>query len=106
MIVSVADTVRHAHDSDIGLSMSEHHNPGAQLAGSVSQARRAVGWSQRELAERCGLSRPTIARIEAGQHVRMAVPVVARIHGGKPSAATGTRAWIEVPGRVLPWFLN
>lgn len=37
----------------------------------IREARDARGWSQGELAERCGLSRPTIARIEAGQHVRM-----------------------------------
>ena len=73
--------------------MSEHHNPGAQLAGSVSQARRAVGWSQRELAERCGLSRPTIARIEAGQHVRMAtLETVAEVLGLRLELGSPTKA--------------
>lgn len=38
---------------------------------SVSEARKALGWSQRELAERAGVSRPTVARIEAGQQVRV-----------------------------------
>ena len=37
----------------------------------IRDARDQRGWSQTELAERCGLSRPTIARIEAGHHVRM-----------------------------------
>lgn len=41
------------------------------LGHRIREARDAHGWSQGELAERCGLSRPTIARIEAGQHVRM-----------------------------------
>jgi len=42
------------------------------LGQRIRDARDLRGWSQAELAERCGLSRPTIARIEAGQHVRMA----------------------------------
>lgn len=37
----------------------------------VSEARKALGWSQSELAERAGVSRPTVARIEAGQQVRV-----------------------------------
>ena len=41
------------------------------LGQRIREARDAHGWSQGELAGRCGLSRPTIARIEAGQHVRM-----------------------------------
>ena len=48
----------------------------------IREARDARGWSQGELAERCGLSRPTIARIEAGQHVRMGtLETVARALG-------------------------
>lgn len=41
------------------------------LGQRIREARDVSGWSQSELAERSGLSRPTIARIEAGQHVRM-----------------------------------
>ncbi len=41
------------------------------LGERIREARDARGWSQGELAKRCGLSRPTIARIEGGQHVRM-----------------------------------
>lgn len=37
----------------------------------ISKARKARGWSQSELAERAAVSRPTIARIEAGQQVRV-----------------------------------
>lgn len=37
------------------------------LGESVRGARKARGWSQTELAHRAGVSRPTIARIEAGQ---------------------------------------
>ena len=37
----------------------------------IREARDARGRWQRELAEWSGVSRPTIARIEAGNHVRM-----------------------------------
>lgn len=41
------------------------------LGQRVREARRARGWSQSELAERSGVSRPTVARIEAGTQVRV-----------------------------------
>lgn len=41
------------------------------LGARIRQAREDRGWSQSNLAEQTGLSRPTIARIEAGHHVRM-----------------------------------
>jgi len=51
--------------------MSRQRDAAARLGGRVSEARRSRGWSQSELAHQVGLSRPTIARIEAGHHVRM-----------------------------------
>ena len=42
-------------------------NPGECIRG----ARNARTWSQSRLAKQADVSRPTIARIEAGQHVRM-----------------------------------
>lgn len=44
---------------------------GASVADRIREARRACGWSQTRLAIKAGVSRPTIARIEAGQRVRM-----------------------------------
>lgn len=41
----------------------------ACIAHRVRETRRARGWSQAELAVRAGVSRPTVARIEGGQHV-------------------------------------
>lgn len=35
----------------------------------IREARRARGWSQTELGERSGVSRPTIARVEANNDV-------------------------------------
>lgn len=43
----------------------------AGVAERVREARRARGWSQSELATKAGVSRPTVARIEGGQHVLM-----------------------------------
>lgn len=37
----------------------------------VRRARQALTWSQAELAEQAGVSRPTVARLEAGQDVSM-----------------------------------
>ncbi|WP_077353152.1 helix-turn-helix transcriptional regulator [Tessaracoccus flavescens] len=39
------------------------------FGNAVRDARRALGWSQSALAERSGVSRPTIARLEAGRGV-------------------------------------
>lgn len=38
----------------------------------IREARDALGWTQKTLAERAGVSRPTIARIERGNDVSTA----------------------------------
>lgn len=43
-----------------------------KIGAKVRSARTTQCWSQGELAERAGLSRPTIARIEAGRDVSTA----------------------------------
>jgi transcriptional regulator with XRE-family HTH domain len=42
------------------------------IARRLRDARAAHGWSQRELAEHAGVSRPTVARVEAGDDVNTA----------------------------------
>lgn len=44
-------------------------DPMTLLAGHIRLCREEHGWSQAELAEVTGLSRPTIARIERGDDV-------------------------------------
>ncbi|WP_424348039.1 helix-turn-helix domain-containing protein [Kocuria sp. CH-021] len=39
------------------------------LGGAIRAARIKRGWSQTDLAQRSGVSRPTIARLEAGHGV-------------------------------------
>lgn len=39
------------------------------LGHDVRDARRALGWSQTELANRAQVSRPTIARVETGENI-------------------------------------
>lgn len=51
--------------------MTVERTSSAGVAELIREARRARGWSQGELAARTGVSRPTIARIEGGQRVRM-----------------------------------
>lgn len=52
------------------------------LGDDIRQDRIARGWSQVELAERSGVSRPTIARVERGDDVSTATV-------GKITAALG-----------------
>ncbi len=42
------------------------------IADQIRKAREAAGWSQYELADRAGVSRPSVARIEAGDDVNTA----------------------------------
>lgn len=42
------------------------------LPATIRAARRAKKWSQLELAERAGVSRPTVARLEGGASVSYA----------------------------------
>lgn len=47
------------------------------IARSVQKARTARGWTQSDLAYQSGLSRPSIARIEAGKDISTATLVKA-----------------------------
>lgn len=42
------------------------------LGQAIRAARKARGWSQADLAEQAGLSRPTIARAETGRDISTA----------------------------------
>jgi len=50
--------------------MSEAGQP--RLGAVIRDARRERGWSQTELGEKSGVSRPTIARVEADSDVTTA----------------------------------
>lgn len=50
----------------MALAMLEPSRPD-ELAAQVKEYRSVLGWSQQELADRAGCSRPTIARLEAGR---------------------------------------
>lgn len=49
--------------------MSRNPNPARSIGRDVRDARRALGWSQMELANRAQVSRPTIARVETGVNI-------------------------------------
>lgn len=50
--------------------MTETGQP--SFGATIREARKRRGWSQMELGERSGLSRPTIARVEADGEVTTA----------------------------------
>jgi transcriptional regulator with XRE-family HTH domain len=50
--------------------MSEEEQPG--FGDVIREARRKHGWSQSELGDKAGVSRPTIARVEANNDVTTA----------------------------------
>lgn len=47
-------------------------SPMTEIARRVRDARTTHGWSQHELAEHANVSRPTVARVEAGDDVNTA----------------------------------
>lgn len=49
--------------------MSRKPNPAHGVGQDIRVARRALGWSQTELANRAQVSRPTIARVETGVNI-------------------------------------
>jgi len=55
--------------------MTEVDQPG--FGDVIREARKKQGWSQAELGEKSGLSRPTIARVEADNDVTTAT--IARV---------------------------
>ena len=49
--------------------MSRSPNPTKGVGQEIRDARRALGWSQTELANRAHVSRPTVARVETGANI-------------------------------------
>lgn len=49
--------------------MSKQTPPAEGFGVTIRQERKARGWTQAELGDRAGLSRPTIARVESGNDV-------------------------------------
>ena len=49
--------------------MSRVPNPARGLGHDIREARRALGWSQTELASHAQVSRPTVARVETGSNI-------------------------------------
>lgn len=52
--------------------MNEKSHTSVSLAETIREARRQRGWSQETLAEQARVSRPTIARVEAGNDISTA----------------------------------
>ena len=67
-----------------------------QLADVVSEARRLIGWSQRELAHRAQTSQATIWRMERGRSERLDLLATERV-----LTALGIRATLQLDARHL-----
>ena len=52
-----------------------------RIAEGIYQARRRAGWTQRQLAWRCGVDQPTISRVERGVLSGISLRRLARIFG-------------------------
>ena len=44
----------------------------SEIAGKVHETRVSLDWTQQDLAERAGVSRPSVARVERGDDVSTA----------------------------------
>lgn len=66
------------------------------IAAVVGDARRLIGWSQRELADRARTSQTTICRIERGRTPTLDLLVVERV-----LVALGARASLRIDARHL-----
>jgi transcriptional regulator with XRE-family HTH domain len=49
--------------------MSRKPNPAQGIGKDIREARQSMDMTQHELAERAGVSRPTIARVETGSNI-------------------------------------
>lgn len=54
------------------MAMTRPSDSMTEIASRVRGARLTAGWSQKELAEQAGVSRPSVARVEAGEDVSTA----------------------------------
>jgi transcriptional regulator with XRE-family HTH domain len=70
--------------------MSEPRWP--SFGDTIREARKTRGWSQTELGQRSGVSRPTIARVEANNDVTTATII-------KIAQALGLKLELKNPGR-------
>jgi transcriptional regulator with XRE-family HTH domain len=57
------------------------------LGKRIAARRRALGWSQNELARRAGINHPTLNKIEGGHRVNPSIGVVVRIARALGSSA-------------------
>lgn len=70
--------------------MTDMHESQPVGASVIRDLRMRAGFSQREVAERMGVSQPTVARWEAGKQemtAEQAVKLDAVLHGGLPAKA-------------------
>lgn len=61
-------------NAEVSDERSDKYKARAKLAGQrIKLARDEVGWSQQQLADRCGVDKGTISRIERGLQLEMSV---------------------------------
>lgn len=71
------------------------------LGKRISARRRALGWSQNELARRADVNHPTLFKIEADQRLNPSISVVVRIARALGTSAEALYGWEREDTRLI-----
>ncbi len=71
------------------------------LGNRISARRRALGWSQNELARRAGVNHPTLFKIEADQRLNPSISIVVRIARALGTTAEALYGWERDDTRLI-----
>src|SRR5579871_2145308 len=71
------------------------------LGKRIGVRRRALGWSQNELARRADVNHPTLFKIEADQRLNPSISVIVRIARALGTTAEALYGWERDDARLI-----